>query len=89
VTTRKLTLSCNLLLTAKLEQEGETTEITIEDARHATIGYATGEAMSDEYRTGVGRKTIVLGLQALIDKLNAADNEQLAVPVLTQKGADA
>lgn len=89
-TIRKMTLSCNLLLTAKLEQTDEATEISIEDARHATIGYASGEAMPDGYRAGVGRKTLVLGLQALIDKLNSAEeDDDLPVPALTQKGADA
>lgn len=91
MTTRKLMLSCNLMLTAALKDDGEQTEITIEDARHATIGYATGEQMAPEYKSAVSRKTLALGLRALVDKMETAEvvDGDEEVPALTQKGADA
>lgn len=91
MTTRKLMLSCNLMLTAEIESDGDVTHVSIEDARHATIGYATGEVMTEQYKSVVSRKTLVLGLQALIDKLNkdASGEQEEPPPALMQKGADA
>lgn len=88
---RRMILSCNLLLTASIEEDGDGVTVTLDDARHASIGYANGDKLPDEVRSKIGRKIILLGLQALMEKFNTEGDETKADPEVTlmQKGADA
>lgn len=87
MTSRKLVLSCNMLMTAAVETDGDVSIISIEDARHASVGYMAGEASSESFKVAISKQALLLGLNALIDRISKSEQEQATT--LVQKGADA